>query len=103
MRIGVLIMQPPANGGEIVIDLCRGHAGFQSSDYPKESLCPIAAPRVGCRRIRHHDFRVADEGYEVRPQHADDRESFSIQDDWLADRIDRPAEMPLPHAMADER
>ncbi len=103
MGVGVLVAQPPANPREIVIGLRQGDARFQAGDDPQESLCPVATPRVGGRRVRHDDFGIADERHEIRPQHANDRERFAVQHDRLADGVGGAAESPLPHAMADER
>ena len=103
MGVRVLVAQASANRSEVVVGLRPADAGLEARDDSQKSLCPIAAPRVGCRRVGHDDVRIANESHEIRPQHADDREGFAIQHDRLADRIDGAAEAPLPHAMTDER
>jgi hypothetical protein len=63
----------------------------------------FAPSYVGRRRVRHDHVEVADEGGEIRPQHADDLKRLAIQHQRLTDRISGPAESTLPQAVADDR
>lgn len=63
----------------------------------------LPRPRIDRRRVRHDDFRVANQSDEIRLQYADDRERLAVQDERLAHHVERAAESPLPEAMADQR
>ena len=84
VRIRVLVTQPPGDRGKVVSGLRRGDVRLQATNDPQERLCPVAPSRIGGGRVRHDDFGVANQGDEVRPEDADDRERFAVQHERIA-------------------
>ncbi len=81
VRVRVLVTQASPDRVEIVGRLRVRGARLQPSDHPQESLCAVAAPYIGSRRIGHDKIDVAEQRHEVRPQDADNGEGLAVEHD----------------------